>query len=166
MRKRWGLIEFNLLLNGCAYENLYESSKGRVEILPGEFPYCGLKYGSGQRGRDSEIFVSSQQDWWDFNEEWPTFPALRPHPLLWNGLKFIILNIVCFLSSNVLVSPFTFQFKIDTGMGFKCLLFILDFGQMPNFHSFLTSWRVRAFCVCQNGANGRHGALKSELKQN
>lgn len=49
----------------------------------------------------------------------------------------MVLNIVSFLSSNVLTSPIAFQFKGDIKMG--CLLFILDLGQMPNFRSFPTS---------------------------
>lgn len=38
-----------------------------------------------------------------------------------------------------------FSSKETLKMG--CLLLILDFGQMPNFHSFPTSWRVSGFLL-------------------
>lgn len=37
--------------------------------------------------------------------------ALKPHPLLSNGFKFMVLKIVLFRSSNVLMSPFLFSSK-------------------------------------------------------
>lgn len=37
--------------------------------------------------------------------------ALRPHSLLSNGFKFMVLKIVCFLSSNALMHLFLFSSK-------------------------------------------------------
>lgn len=37
--------------------------------------------------------------------------ALKPHPLLPNGFKFMVLKTVLFLPSNVLLNPFLFSSK-------------------------------------------------------
>ena len=99
------------------------------------------------KSADFRAYIISWLGWWAFNEERRVFhgPESTSSAVKWvqvHGLENCIFPV--FKCSH---ESFSLQFKGEIKRDSKCLFFILDVGQMPNFHYFLTSWRVSGFLL-------------------